>query len=129
MDILKVINGDWLADIAYPLLAMASALTCVLAFGWHYVPTTPPRRKHPLNLMVGFLSGLLVIPAVLASAATGTSPTLRLDEVRLFLRMSWLCVALGYTYIVVYYVRRFWCAVRKHKVVWDKVDYANSLDL
>ncbi len=129
MDVLKIINGDWLADIAYPLLAMASALTCVLAFCWHYVPTVPARRKHPLNLMVGFLSGLLVIPAVLASAATGTSPTLRLDEVRLLLRMSWLAVALGYTYIVVYYVRRFWCAVRKHKVTWDKVDYVNSLDL
>lgn len=129
MDVLKLINSDALADFAYPLLAMASALTCILAIGWHYVPTTPPRRKHPLDLMVGFLSGLLVIPAVLASAATGTNPTLQLDEVRLMLRMSWLLVALGYTYIVVYYVRRFWFAVRKHRVAWDKVDYVNSLDL
>lgn len=59
-------------------------------------------------------AGVAVIPALLASATTGADPSLHLDEYRVFLRLSWLFVAGAYFLIVVYYVRRFWCAVYRH---------------
>lgn len=117
------IDADQLADIVYPMLAAAGALTSILAFGWHFVPTIPKRQKHPLNLLIGLLAGVAVIPALLASATTGADPSLRLDDYRIILRLSWLFVAGVYFLIVAYYVRRFWLAVYRHK------DFKNVAEL
>jgi len=110
-------TADWVADLVYPLLAGVSALMCVLALGWHYVP---PRPRHPLNLVVAIIGFAMIWPAVLASKATGLNPVTTIDGVRAWLRLAWLAVALCFCLPVGYYAFRYYRAVMTyHRAIRD----------
>lgn len=99
--------GDtpWLADIVYPLLAGICAMVTVLSVAWYYMP---PRPRHPLHCYVALIAGSLIIPALLASAATGHVRSFDVETVRNTLRLAWLLVGASLFSVVIYYLRRFW---------------------
>lgn len=112
MNILQMLASDtpWLADIVYPFLAGVCALVAVLSFSWYWMP---PRPRHPLHFYIGLISATLVVPALLASAVTGQSPTYDITYARNILRLAWFMVGTAMLSVVVYYLRRFiriWCA-------------------
>lgn len=108
---LIVADTEWLADVVYPLLAGACSLTLILSVGWYFMP---PRPRHPLNLVVALIAGSMIVPAVLASMATGTSPAFDFASVRTGVRLAFGGVALAFCWPVGYYMARFWLAWR-HK--------------
>lgn len=116
MTITELLAADtaWLADVVYPFLAFSCALTCVLALGWYFMP---PRPRHPLNLVIALIAGSMVVPAILASMATGTSPTLDFVSIRTGVRLAFGGVALAFCWPAAYYIVRFWLA-------WSKRDTA-----
>lgn len=111
MEIAQLIAADaaWLADVIYPLLAGACTLTLILAVGWYFLP---PRPRHPLNLVLALIAGSMIVPAVLASMATGTSPVCDFSSVRTAVRIAFGGVALAFCWPVAYYIVRFWLAWR-----------------
>lgn len=111
MEIAQLIAADaaWLADVIYPLLAGACTLTLILAVGWYFLP---PRPRHPLNLVLALIAGSMIVPAVLASMATGTSPVYDFSSVRTAMRIAFGGVALAFCWPAAYYIVRFWLAWR-----------------
>lgn len=107
--------GDtpWFADIVYPLLAGVCSMVMVLSLAWYRLP---PRPRHPLHLYVAIISGSMIVPALLASSATGVAPTFDIVSVRNTLRWAWLLVGCSLFSVVIYYLRRFlavWMAPRE----------------
>lgn len=97
-------DSPWLADIVYPMLAGVCTMVMFLSLAWYRLP---PRPRHPLHLYIAAISGTLIIPALLASAATGNTPTIDVASVRNTLRLAWLLVGCSLLSVVVYYIRRF----------------------
>lgn len=119
--ITSLIFGDspWLADVVYPLLAGVCAAVAMLSMIWYYMPRRyrlAAREPHELHFYVGLIALTLMVPALVASAATGHTPSYDIVSMRNLLRLSWLIVSLALFSVVVYYVRRFvalWCVKKK----------------
>lgn len=115
MNLPQLLFGDTplLADIVYPLLAGVCAAVMVLSISWYCLPSSARHRdRHPLHLCIAIVSGTLIIPALLASMATGVAPTYDIASVRNTLRWAWLLVTLSLFTVVIYYVRRFLLLVK-----------------
>lgn len=103
---IEFLRGDTaiLADLVYPLLAGACAMTSLLSFAW-YVFT--PKPRHTVHLFVSLVTLLIVVPALIASAATGDRRFYEIGEIRNMLRVGWLGVAIGFLSFASYYFVNF----------------------
>ena len=79
-------------------------MTSVLALAW-YIFT--PKPRNAIHLFIFMISLLIVIPSLIASAATGEYRYFEMQEIRNLLRICWFGVAVGFLGFALYYLSNF----------------------
>lgn len=97
-------DSPFFADLVYPLLAGSCAMTAVLAIAWYLFT---PKPRNTVHLFIALVSLLIIVPALIASSATGDYRYFTILDVLNLLRIGWLGVAIGFLGFAAYYFLNF----------------------